>query len=162
MNIFFLDEDLVKSAEYHVTRHVSKLAIEANQLLSECYRGEHPYSMSKAHKNHPMAIWIRKTQGNFDYVVKYVDALCKECAFRGYKNEKNLDVLSFCKAHPPTNLESLSMDFTNPPRCFGDLKGVIPETDNVVTDYRNYYVLGKQHLKHYKNRNIPDWFVDLK
>lgn len=159
MNIFFLDKDPVKSAEYHVTRHVSKIAIEANQLLSVCYNGEHPYEMGTAHRNHPMALWIRKTRGNFDYIVSYVEALCEECKFRGYKYEKNLHVLNFCRNNSPTNLESNSSEFTDPPRCFGPFKGVIEETNDIVADYRNYYVVGKQHLKHYKNREVPDWFV---
>ena len=33
MNLFYLDEDLDKCAEYHVDNHVNKMILEAAQLL---------------------------------------------------------------------------------------------------------------------------------
>ena len=33
MNLFYLDEDLDKCAEYHVDKHVNKMILEAAQLL---------------------------------------------------------------------------------------------------------------------------------
>ena len=33
MNLFYLDEDLDKCAEYHVDKHIVKMPLEAAQLL---------------------------------------------------------------------------------------------------------------------------------
>ena len=33
MNLFYLDEDLDKCAEYHVDKHVNKMILEAAQIL---------------------------------------------------------------------------------------------------------------------------------
>jgi hypothetical protein len=46
---------------------------------------------------------------------------------------------------------------TEPPRCFGEFKSVIRETDSVVADYRQYYRLGKTHLFNWTKREIPDF-----
>ena len=34
MNLFYLDKDLDKSAEYHVDKHVNKMILEAAQLIN--------------------------------------------------------------------------------------------------------------------------------
>ena len=34
MNLFYLDEDLDKCAEYHVDKHVNKMILEAAQLIN--------------------------------------------------------------------------------------------------------------------------------
>ena len=36
MNLFYLDEDLDKCAEYHVDKHVNKMILEAAQILCTC------------------------------------------------------------------------------------------------------------------------------
>ena len=68
MNIFVLDLDVKKCAEYHVDKHVVKMILESAQLLC----GVHhivspdnvniPYKLS--HKNHPCSIWTRKSLSN--------------------------------------------------------------------------------------------------
>ena len=34
MNLFYLDEDLDKCAEFHVDKHVNKMILEAAQLIN--------------------------------------------------------------------------------------------------------------------------------
>ena len=34
MNLFYLDEDLDRCAEYHVDKHIVKMPLEAAQILS--------------------------------------------------------------------------------------------------------------------------------
>ena len=38
MNIFFLDEDMQKCAEYHCDKHVVKMIVEYAQLMSTAHR----------------------------------------------------------------------------------------------------------------------------
>ena len=51
MNIFILDRDHTKCAEYHVNLHVTKMQIELAQLLSTAHRlldGEQYQGLSKS------------------------------------------------------------------------------------------------------------------
>ena len=66
MNIFILDYDVKKCAEYHVDKHVVKMILETAQLLCGAHwttGGEAPYKLS--HKNHPSAIWTRQDLNNY-------------------------------------------------------------------------------------------------
>jgi len=38
MNIFYLDYDVTKCAEYHNTKHVIKMILERSQILSNAHR----------------------------------------------------------------------------------------------------------------------------
>ena len=61
MNIFYLDKDIFKCAEYHCDKHVVKMCTEYAQLLGNIniYPGNTyaPYKLT--HKNHPCAVWVR-------------------------------------------------------------------------------------------------------
>jgi hypothetical protein len=154
MNIFFLDKDHKKCAEYHVDRHNVKIITEANQCMSSAYpKGVAPYKW--ANYNHPMVKWVRESMGNFLWTLDYTFALCKEYSYR-YSNKihKGEGVANWYKNNPP-NLPDLG--FTEPPRCFGELKGIIEESDDIVRDYRRYYIKGKSHLFVWKKRNRPEW-----
>ena len=68
MNIFMLDKDPVKAAQYHCDKHVVKMILETGQLLSTAWRmidGDEfadSRGMYKCtHKNHPSAVWARET-----------------------------------------------------------------------------------------------------
>ena len=52
MNLFYLDEDLDKCAEYHVDKHVNKMILEAAQLLCTAIWVDHllgfrPHALDK-------------------------------------------------------------------------------------------------------------------
>jgi hypothetical protein len=79
MNIFILDWDVKKCTQYHVDKHVVKMILETAQLLcgvhhvtdevTTKYRtstDQVPYKLS--HKNHPCAIWARKSLSNYLYL----------------------------------------------------------------------------------------------
>ena len=66
MNIFVLDLDPRKCAEYHNNRHVVKMVLETSQLLCGVHwvgGSEAPYKLS--HRNHPCAIWSRECIENY-------------------------------------------------------------------------------------------------
>lgn len=154
MNIFFLDTNHTKCAEYHVDRHVVKIITEANQCMASAYpNGIAPYKW--AYHNHPMTRWVRESLDNFIWVLDYTFSLCKEYSYR-YQNRihKGEGVAEWYRGNLP-NLDSKG--FTDPPRCFGELKSEIPKTDSIYNDYRNYYLKGKTHLFSWKKRNTPNW-----
>ena len=85
MNIFFLDFDTNKCAEYHCDKHVVKMILETAQLLCGVHHmviherlsnDQVPYKLS--HKNHPCAIWTRESLSNYLYLCDLGLELCKE------------------------------------------------------------------------------------
>ena len=153
MNLFFLDENLEKCAQSHVDKHVVKIITEANQCMASAYpKGVAPYRHS--HVNHPMTAWVRSSQANFHWTVEYCLALCREYTYRYGKIHAGQAIADWYKSNEP---EIKNLEFTNPPRCFGEFKDKIKTTDNIYNDYRNYYLVGKRHLFNWKNRQIPTW-----
>ena len=70
MNIFYLDKDPVKAAEYSCDKHVVKMPVESLQMISTCFhfRGFNaPYRMSFAY--HPCTIWARESSQNMEWLV---------------------------------------------------------------------------------------------
>lgn len=155
MNLFPLDTDLTKCAEYAVDKHVYKILLEDSQLISNCYPAE--ISLYKhSHINHPMSIWVKESLSNFNWAIQYGFALSKEYTYRYNKIHKCQAVLEFYSKNLPA-IQNIGP--TKMPRCFGAFKGIIPETDNVVNDYRQYYKLAKSHLFRWKNRSVPSWLL---
>ena len=79
MNIFYLDEDVKKCAEYHCDKHCIKMILETAQLLCGVHwatGGDAPYRLS--HKNHPCAIWARESYSNYVWLTDLGFALCNE------------------------------------------------------------------------------------
>lgn len=157
MNLFPLDQDLTKCAQVTVDKHVVKLVTEANQLLSNSLQPNiAPYRIS--HYNHPMSIWVRESKANFDWTVEYCQSLLNEYTFRYGKIHKGQSVLDLIR-HFQNTIAFPQNQATKMPRCFGTFKGIIPETDNVIADYRLYYKLAKSHLFRWKNRDVPKWLL---
>jgi hypothetical protein len=153
MNIFFLDLDPQKCAEYHVDRHATKMQTESCQMLSSAYpKGVAPYKHT--HFNHGMTVWTRTSLENFQWALDYAFALCDEYTFRYEKNHKTRLAANWYKNNLP-DLPKIGL--TDPPRCFSEWKGKIPETDSVVNDYREFYRVGKTHLFNWKKRSKPEW-----
>lgn len=152
MNLFLLDPDHAKCAEYHVKNHVGKQILEAAQVMASAYPGTAPYKIT--HKNTSIPVWIRQSRDNFDYAIQYALALCREFEFRRGKKHKTETVINWYIKNPPA-LEYKGL--TRFPRAFAEFKGVIPETDCIYTDYREYYRRAKTHLFDWENREKPDW-----
>jgi len=153
MNIFFLDFDTKKCAQYHCDKHVVKMILETAQLLCGTHwviGNEAPYKLS--HKNHPCAIWTRTSLSNYLYLCDLGLELCKEYTYRYGKRHKSQDVIEWCLINKP-NIHDV--DFTSPPLAMGDEFKI---ENDVIESYRNYYREGKKLIVSWKNRAIPSWF----
>jgi hypothetical protein len=156
MNIFFLDTDVKKCAEYHVDKHVVKMILETAQLLCSVQhlngnvsKEEIPYKMT--HKNHPCAIWARETLPNYLYLCELGLALGDEYTFRYGKKHKSIEVIKWCLVNRPNIPDT---EFTTPPLAMPDEYKV----DDFVESYRKYYRGAKSDLASWKLREIPKWF----
>lgn len=154
MNIFFLDYDVKKCAEYHVDKHVVKMILETAQLLCSAHwvtGSEAPYKLS--HKNHPCSIWVRASLSNYLYLCELGLELGNEYTYRYGKKHKSVEILEWCVANKP---KIVDIGFTEPPKAMPNEYKV----DCVIKSYRNYYRGAKVNFATWKHRNIPDWFFE--
>jgi hypothetical protein len=89
MNIFVTSNCPKKCAEYLDNKRVVKMVLETAQLLSTAlavHNGPNPYKAT--HKNHPAAVWARKTRSNYLWTLKHFLFLCEEYTKRYNKIHK--------------------------------------------------------------------------
>ena len=155
MNIFILDWDVKKCAQYHNDKHVVKMILETAQLLCGVHHMTHqvthqvPYKLS--HKNHPCSIWARESLTNYLWLCELGLELSKEYTYRYGKRHKSQDVIEWCLTNKP---QISDKGFTEPAKAMPDKYKV----KSVVESYRNYYNGEKVSFSKWKNREIPNWF----
>lgn len=153
MNIFLLDFDVKKCAEYHCDKHCIKQILEHTQILCSVHHvngNEAPYKLT--HKNHPCSIWARESLSNYLYLCELTLELCNEYTYRYGKRHKTMEVLIWCIANRP-NIKDIG--FTTPPLAMADEYKI---HGDVIASYRNYYICAKAGFASWKNRNTPEWF----
>lgn len=149
MNIFFLSGDPIKAAQYQHDVHVRKMIVESAQLLCAAHHingssADKSKIYKLTHKNHPMAIWVRSSSSNYDWLLDHLGALLDEFTYRFDKSHKTSELYKYLK----TQLNPVSHGpFSDPPPCMS--KEYI--TGDYVDSYRNYYKLAKQKDKNGKS-----------
>lgn len=155
MNIFVLDVDTKKCAQYHNDKHVVKMILETAQLLCGVHhvvesQYEIPYKLS--HKNHPSAIWARECIENYIWLCDLGLELCEEYTYRYGKRHKSQDIIEWCLLNKPAlkeNNDITPFALAMPNEC---------KIGNAVDSYRNYYMVEKRRMASWKNRQTPEWF----
>lgn len=153
MNIFILDDNIEKCAEYHLDKHVVKMITEYAQLLCSSHwmiGNTAPYKLT--HKNHPCAIWVRECIENYDWLCELGIALSKEYTYRYNKRHKTQDIIEWCINNKPSlrqNGEITKFALAMPDEY---------KTENAVSSYRTYYMTNKRDIANWKYREIPHWF----
>ena len=183
MNIFYVEKDPMDAAQALVDKHVVKMVLESAQLLSTAHRvldGEQVEGIrvnietgksrkvkawvlpdsrdnvmyAATHINHPSAIWCRTSVKNYDWLVDHFFALMREYTYRYGKTHKCFGELSYMLQSPPHNLKE--WDWTPMPSCMAD-EYIISK--DALTNYRNYYRIGKLKLHKWTNRQPPEWIT---
>jgi hypothetical protein len=176
VNIFYIDKDPVQAAQWMVDKHVVKMILESAQLLSTAHRlldgrevegksktgrkarrwvlDDHrdPIIYQATHINHPSAVWCRQSVENYNWLVDHFFALMSEYTHRYGRKHKCFGDLSYMLASPPKNLEEWF--WTPMPSAMADEYIV---SDDSLTNYRNYYRLGKVRMHKWTNRQPPEW-----
>ena len=158
MNIFILDLDVKKCAQYHVDKHVVKMILETAQLLCGVHHvtghdtGHVPYKLS--HKNHPCAIWARESLTNYLYLCELGLELCNEYTYRYGKTHLTDTKLRVLLNEIPNNITLGS--YSEPPQC-------MPEDVKVQNDsisaYHKYYANYKKGFAVWTDRPVPQFMV---
>ena len=151
MNIFYLDSDIKRNAQYHCDKHVVKMLLEQTQILCSAYyyTGDIPeLSYKLAHKNHPCCVWARESLSNWKWLKEMTLALYDEYKHRYNKTHKSGELL---KHLPQPQLQDIGI--TKRPQA---MPMQYRELDPIVA-YRNYYKFEKKEFLTYKNRPVPEW-----
>ena len=159
MNIFILDYNINKNAEYHCDKHVVKMITESCQILCTVYLTNTNYKVypdfiyKPTHTKHPCVLWTSKNVSNFCYLVDFAEALYNEYQYRYNKPEKhqrNKQIIKyFKKVLPPLIIEKIIPFVQAMPEQY--------KNENAVKAYRDYYCNCKQHLFKWTKRSVPKW-----
>ena len=168
MNLFILSLIQKEIAEYMMDKHVSKILLEAVQMLSSAKRildpddlltNERIYKL--AHKNHPVTIWCRKSRANYIWVLELIEELHNEWRYRyGHpdtKIHKSYLVALILKENMPSDDKFEEKGLTQFALAMPDKY----KTDDAIEAYRNYYMSEeKQKIASWKKRrNKPEWYI---
>lgn len=160
MNIFILDNNLEKCAEYHNDKHVIKMILEHTQMICTVLNERRiitPYRST--HINHPCVKWLRESDANINWLSGLTYFLNDEYKFRFNKevNHKSFDVLDEVLEDAISSGKlSIVPFFHHTP--FRECMPSYCKKDTIVESYRNYYKLEKGHIATWTKRGEPEWW----
>lgn len=151
MNIFVLDKNVEKCAEYHCDKHVIKMILESAQMMSAVVRlSGYDIGYKLTHKNHPCTIWARKSLSNYKWLFKLADGLNAEYRYR-YNKEVNHKSYDLIKTLPMPEIPDIGLT---------PFAQAMPEqyrNKNAVKAYRDYYINEKSDFLKWTKRKTPKW-----
>lgn len=154
MNIFVLDRNIRKCAQYHCDQHVVKMTLESVQILCTVLneRGvSTPYKST--HSQHPCVLWAAASSDNFLWLRELALELNREYRYR-YAKTCDHGALA---ALPDISLGNWS------PSGLTEFVQVMPEQyrykNNPVRAYRAFYRGQKALFARWKKRRPPLWMM---
>ena len=188
MNIFVLDKDPRRAAEYHCDKHVVKMILEAGSMLCTAHwlgwarmlkappmkskllqqwlydnvpkDLQPPWKMT--HANHPCTQWTRHVWGNYMWHSRLGLALCDVYTERYGKVHKSHEVHRWLNRHIPPTFEATvenPVGMTPFAVCMPD-ECKVP--DDPVESYRSYYRMHKVKMARWAHSEKPVWFNQTK
>lgn len=184
MNIFALDRDPKKAAEYHCDKHVVKMILESAQMKSTAHWLHLLYNRNKdikdfkkvrdakewlyentdsrlhppykmTHVHHPCTLWVSSTKENYIWHYKLLFYLCKEYTKRYKKIHKTAYHLNWFRRNLPLNISSkVQEDFKV---CMDDKFKI---SNNSIECYRNYYIEDKSRFAKWRFSPEPHWYAN--
>ena len=177
MNVFYLHNDPWQCAREHCDKHVVKMVIEYAQLLSTAHRivdgveyegrtqtgrrvrrwtlpdpSDEAVVYKASHINHPSAVWARKNDKNYIWLLELWYALSYE-----YEHRYGREHLTFTKLKDVLNRVPTNMpegEFSDPPPAMPDYC----KRPDSVESYKFYYINEKKSFAKWTKRPIPKWF----
>lgn len=183
MNLFFLDQDLDKCAEYHIDKHVTKMVLETAQLLTTAvwvdrYIGFVPRKLT--HEELGVIKDVKRATPNIDNRVftRYLSThenhpsavwvrsslenfywtVCYANALASEAVYRGYKYHASCaevnRMPDPVNL---------PDHGFTKFALAMPDqlkSDDPIASYRKFYMLDKHPFASWKRRGKPHWWDD--
>lgn len=157
MNIFFLDKNPQKAAEYLCDKHVPKMLLESSQMLSTAVQrhlGTIEDLYKPAYPKHPMTIWVGESQGNFNWALRNALFINKEYEKRFHKKHKSMRVINYIM-YWAFHYDIPGGSMKAPPQCMPDEY----KANDYVVAYRKYYMADKSYFaKWSKGTGSPYWW----
>jgi len=179
MNIFVLDLDPKKCAEYHCDSHICKMITEHNQILgsiaytargvnrkaeitpefiNEFFQGfprkhldgkSHPYGIG--YKNHPCTQWAKASRENYEWLCDLNLEMCKEYTKRYGRIHAGQRITEWY-AHNQPRLKEIGMT------PFAQAMPDDCKNPDVVKAYRKYYQDYKSRFAKWAHGPTPNWY----
>ena len=169
MNLFILSLCFRECAEWMFDKHISKMMIEAVQMLSTAKHLIDPFPEDSdgagiiyaiSHKNHPVTIWIRTSLENYMWTLDMLDAMHEEWLWR-YDPDENTYHKSFIIGQYLRTFAPSADKF--PQRGLTPFAQAMPEEykdEDAVEAYRKYYQSpDKKKIATWKKRTPPAWYL---
>ncbi len=152
MNIFYLDSDIKKCAQYHCDKHVIKMILEYGQLLCTAVWMSGGIALYRpTHLKHPCTSWVSASISNWLWLKELAGALNEE--YR-YRYESAMDHRSWTVIQSLIVPELPALGITERPQ-------IMPEEYRIpndpITAYRQFYLGEKRELLHWRKRGVPQW-----
>lgn len=153
MNIFVLDTDIRKCAQYHADQHVIKMILESAQMLCTVVNlngGYAPYRST--HTRHPCTIWAGASLSNWKWLYRLALALNDEYRYRYRANlhHKSAEVV---KTLSLPKIDDIGLT---------EFAQAMPEIYRVPGDavkaYRKFYIEEKSRFAKWTRHKKPGWF----
>jgi hypothetical protein len=167
MNLFILSLNFAECAEFMFDKHVSKILLEAVQMLCTAVQivdsdNEigHKIKLYKiAHKNHPVTIWMRTSLGNYMWTLDLIDAMHNEWKYRydhpPDKMHKSYIVAKYLREYAPSADKFPHKGLTP----FAQAMPIECKCADAIEAYRKYYQTpDKQKIATWKKREKPNWY----
>jgi hypothetical protein len=156
MNIFILDKNIEKCAQYHCDQHVVKMILESVQMLCTALNKKGfttPYKST--HVKHPCVLWVEESFENFSWLKNLALALNAEYRFRF---ERDTDHKSISVLAEIANYKYHNRGLTEFAQAMPD-KYKIP--GDVVKAYRQFYLGEKMKFAKWTKRSTPEWISEI-
>jgi hypothetical protein len=179
MNIFVLDLDPEKCAQYHCNSHIVKMITEHNQILgSIAYtaRGVNkkseitpafiektfqgfprkdngnikPYGIG--YRNHPCTQWAAKSMQNYLWLCTLTLRMCEEYTRRYGRKHAGENICRWYYSNMPASLPMLQMT------PFAQAMPDDCKNQDPVKAYRNYYINHKARFAKWPQDRVPHWW----
>lgn len=190
MNIFVLDYNPVKAAEYHNDKHVTKMLLESVQLLTNAYYASLGIKSSKdikekenairelfkgfprvnedgspkpyklTHVNHPCSKWVCEKFDNWYWLLILAESLCEQYTLRYKKVHACKSIITWMR----NNVVPLKKEGFQDSVLITEFPIVVSEeckARDVVGSYRNYYMKEKRHIAKWSEVGVPYWWDNL-
>jgi hypothetical protein len=168
MNLFILSLCFKECAECMFDKHISKIMLEAVQMLCTTIQVIDPENEIKdkiklykiCHKNHPVTIWMRSSLANYMWTLDLIEAMHSEWKFRydhpSDKLHKSYIVSMYLRKYAPSSDKFPNIGITP----FALAMPVECKCDDPIESYRKYYqTLEKQRIASWKKREKPVWYT---
>ena len=155
LNIFLLDHDIERCAQYHCDQHVVKMILESVQILcTALHKKGHDTPYKPTHGKHPCVLWVEQSFDNFLWLKELTLSLNDEYRYRFAKpvNHRSIEVLHSISAHryARRGLTPFAQAMPAEYKVPGD----------PVAAYRRFYLAEKRHFARWTRREKPAWFME--